>query len=98
MIKGTEIYFKLEGKSNQDIALIVFFTRLMPQVSFDIVSYATGLTSLNIFSFSIATFLGMIPMVSLYSFFGHSIQPHITLYLTILSISFIAYLIYRIFK
>ena len=40
---------------------IVFATRLMPFLSFDVVSYAAGLTPLTAWRFAIATLAGILP-------------------------------------
>lgn len=49
---------------------IVFISRLLPFVSFDIVSYAAGLTSLSFLRFAIATLTGIIPASFLLAHFG----------------------------
>lgn len=42
----------------------------MPMISFDIVSYGAGLTKMSLAKFSIATYLGMLPLTYLYVTFG----------------------------
>jgi len=49
---------------------IVFATRLMPFVSFDIVSYAAGLTPLTWWRFAAATLLGILPASFALAHFG----------------------------
>lgn len=49
---------------------IVFATRLMPFLSFDIVSYAAGLTPLRVWRFAVATLLGILPASFLLAHFG----------------------------
>lgn len=49
---------------------IVFISRLLPFVSFDIVSYAAGLTSLSFLRFAIATLVGITPTSFLLTHFG----------------------------
>jgi len=49
---------------------IVFFSRLLPFVSFDIVSYAAGLTVLSIWRFAFATLAGIVPTSFLLTHFG----------------------------
>ncbi len=49
---------------------IVFISRLLPFISFDMVSYAAGLTSLSFLRFTIATLLGIIPASFLLAHFG----------------------------
>lgn len=49
---------------------IVFVSRLLPFVSFDLVSYAAGLTSLTVWRFAVATLAGIIPASFLLAHFG----------------------------
>jgi len=49
---------------------IVFASRLMPFVSFDLVSYAAGLTPLSAWRFALATLAGIIPASFLLAYFG----------------------------
>lgn len=56
--------------SNRMLTGIVFFTRLIPLVSFDMVSYGAGLTKMSLSRYSIATFLGMLPLTFAYNYFG----------------------------
>jgi len=92
------IYQKLKGKEEKNIAIIIFVTRLMPHVSFDVVSYVAGLTNLNLFTFAFVTFIGMIPIVFLLSFFGFLIQPYLSIILIIIGIFFALYLVFLIVK
>ena len=48
----------------------VFASRLLPFISFDIVSYAAGLTSLSFWRFAAATMAGIIPASFLLAHFG----------------------------
>jgi len=50
---------------------IVFATRLMPFLSFDLVSYAAGLTPLTFWRFVVATVVGIAPASFLLAHFGH---------------------------
>ena len=97
-IAASSFYKKIKGKNNKNIVWVVFLTRLMPQVSFDLVSYAAGLTSVNILAFAGATFLGMIPMVFLLSFFGKFIEPYLIYFLAFLTTVFIVLILYKIIK
>lgn len=49
---------------------IVFATRLLPFISFDMVSYAAGVTSLTFWRFAIATLAGILPASFLLAHFG----------------------------
>ncbi len=59
-----------ERCSDKVLTKIVFLSRLLPVVSFDIVSYGAGLTKMSLKKFSIATLLGMIPITFVYNYFG----------------------------
>lgn len=48
----------------------ILITRLLPFISFDIVSYAAGLTSMNFWSFFWATGVGQLPATIIYSYVG----------------------------
>ncbi|MEM7410351.1 MAG: TVP38/TMEM64 family protein [Myxococcota bacterium] len=49
---------------------VVFASRLIPAVSFDLVSYGAGLTSISPLRFGVATFLGMLPITLVYTYYG----------------------------
>lgn len=52
---------------------IVLVSRLIPVVSFDVVSYGAGLTKMSLPAFALATFVGSLPLTYLYVAFGASI-------------------------
>lgn len=52
---------------------IVFVTRLLPFISFDLVSYAAGLTLLTAWRFAVATLAGIAPASFLLAHFGSEI-------------------------
>ncbi len=57
------------GSQNM-LMFIVFASRLLPFISFDLVSYAAGLTALRFWRFGIATLAGIIPSSFLLAHFG----------------------------
>jgi len=60
--KLTKDYFPPKFLDSQNALMgIVFATRLMPFISFDVMSYAAGLTSLLLWRFVVATLLGIVP-------------------------------------
>ncbi len=59
-----------ESCSDKILTKIVFLSRLLPVVSFDIISYGAGLTKMSLKKFSVATFLGMVPLTFLYNYSG----------------------------
>lgn len=52
----------------------VFVSRLLPFISFDIVSYAAGLTTLSFWRFAVATLAGIIPASFLLAHFGQELM------------------------
>ena len=59
-----DTFFEKYGKNT------ILICRLLPFVSFDIVSYAAGLTSMSFGSFMIATGIGQLPATIVYSYVG----------------------------
>ena len=66
---GNRIKFKWL-QSDNNLMLAVGISRLIPFISFDVVSYAAGLTSLGYMRFAFATLLGIIPASFLLAHFG----------------------------
>lgn len=56
--------------SQTALTMTVFASRLMPFVSFDMVSYAAGLSRLHAWRFMLATLAGIIPASFLLAYFG----------------------------
>lgn len=57
--------------SQNALTITVFASRLMPFISFDIVSYAAGLSCLHFWRFSVATLAGIIPASFVLAHFGN---------------------------
>ncbi|HEY5739812.1 MAG TPA: TVP38/TMEM64 family protein [Gammaproteobacteria bacterium] len=55
------------------LMLMVFVARLLPFMSFDLVSYAAGLTPLTAWRFALATLFGLLPMSFLLAHMGSEI-------------------------
>lgn len=66
---GGRLSVGLIGSQNA-LTGIVFASRLLPFVSFDVVSYAAGLTVLSFWRFAIATLAGIAPTSFLLAHFG----------------------------
>ncbi len=60
---------RLLGSQNTLMA-IVFVSRLLPFISFDVVSYAAGLTPLSFWRFAVATLAGIVPASFVLAHFG----------------------------
>jgi len=56
--------------SQGTLMAIVFASRLLPFISFDVVSYAAGLTTLSVWRFALATLAGILPASFLLAHFG----------------------------
>lgn len=63
-LRSIEEFFAKYGKR------CILVARLLPFISFDIVSYAAGLTSMDFWGFFIATGLGQLPACIVYSYVG----------------------------
>ena len=63
-LEKVDDFFKQYGK----YAIVI--ARLLPFISFDIVSYAAGLTSMGFWPFFIATGIGQLPATLVYSYIG----------------------------
>ena len=63
-IKQIEEFFDKHGKMS------ILVARLLPFISFDIVSYVAGLTPMKFWGFFIATGLGQLPATIVYSYVG----------------------------
>ncbi len=66
---GDRLSVGLLGSQNA-LTGIVLVSRLLPFVSFDIISYAAGLTPLSFLRFAIATLIGVMPASFLLAYFG----------------------------
>jgi uncharacterized membrane protein YdjX (TVP38/TMEM64 family) len=75
---GYEVLHRWLGKrlslgslaSQNALMAAVFASRLLPFISFDLVSYAAGLTPLTLWRFALATLAGIIPASFLLAHFG----------------------------
>lgn len=63
-LENIEDFFDKYGKYT------ILVARLLPFISFDIVSYAAGLTSMGFWSFFLATGIGQLPATIIYSYTG----------------------------
>ena len=81
-LKQIDEFFEKYGKNT------VLVCRLLPFVSFDIVSYAAGLTSMSFGSFFIATGIGQLPATIVYSYVGGMLTGGAQMFVTALMILF----------
>jgi uncharacterized membrane protein YdjX (TVP38/TMEM64 family) len=78
----------------------ILIARLLPFMSFDIISYAAGLTSMTLWTFLVATGVGQLPATLIYSYVGDMLvgdAKKIVMGLLILfSLSILAFLLKKI--
>lgn len=75
-------FFEKHGKQS------ILIARLLPFISFDIVSYAAGLTSMGFLGFFAATGLGQLPATIVYSYVGGMLIGGAKLFVTALLVIF----------
>ncbi|MGB4313112.1 MAG: VTT domain-containing protein, partial [Natronincolaceae bacterium] len=63
-LESVDEFFKKYGRQS------ILIARLLPFMSFDLVSYAAGLTSMAFIPFFIATGIGQLPATIVYSYVG----------------------------
>lgn len=81
-LEQVDIFFKRYGKNT------ILICRLLPFVSFDIVSYAAGITGMKFSHFFIATGIGQLPATIIYSYVGGMLTGGAKLFVTGLLILF----------
>lgn len=81
-LRQIDTFFEKYGKNT------VLICRLLPFMSFDIVSYAAGLTSMSFGAFFIATGIGQLPATLVYSYVGGMLTGGAKLFVTGLFILF----------
>ena len=81
-IEKIDEFFKNYGK------YAILIARLLPFMSFDIVSYAAGLTSMNFWGFFVATGIGQLPATIVYSYIGGMLTGTVKTFVTGLLILF----------
>lgn len=94
---GNRMKMRWFGSQNVVMA-IVFVSRLLPFISFDVISYAAGLTTLAVWRFAIATMAGIIPASFLLAHFGSEMasgnaERIVTTVLSVLGIAAIPFII-----
>jgi len=62
-----------EKCSDHHVGVLIFLARLIPVVSFDVVSYGAGFTTISLRTFSFATIAGMVPPTFAFTYLGSSV-------------------------
>ena len=91
-LKSIDGFFEKYGKYT------ILITRLLPFISFDIVSYAAGLTSMSFWSFFWATGVGQLPATIVYSYVGGMLTGGVQKFVTGLLILFALSILIFLFK
>lgn len=81
-LESIDNFFEKYGKHS------ILIARLLPFMSFDLVSYAAGLTSMAFIPFFIATGIGQLPATIIYSYVGGMLSGGVQLLVTGLLILF----------
>lgn len=90
-LKEVDLFFERYGK------WAILIARLLPFVSFDIVSYAAGLTAMGFWEFFWATGIGQLPATLIYSYVGDMLVGSVrTMVLGLLILFSLTVLIYMI--
>jgi uncharacterized membrane protein YdjX (TVP38/TMEM64 family) len=71
-LTGKLIYFS-KHRGEAYLGWIIFITRLLPVLSFDLISYGAGITGLSLPIYATATLFGMIPSTFLLTFLGSTL-------------------------
>lgn len=91
-LKSVDVFFERYGKNT------ILVCRLLPFMSFDLVSYAAGLTGIGFWSFFLATGLGQLPATIVYSYVGGMLTGGIKWIVTALLLLFALTAIIFMFK
>ncbi len=68
-LTGKAIYFS-KRRGEVYLGWLIFITRLLPVLSFDLISYGAGITGISLPIYATATLLGMIPSTFLLTYMG----------------------------
>ncbi|KFL34907.1 MULTISPECIES: TVP38/TMEM64 family protein [unclassified Sulfurospirillum] len=95
-LESVDAFFEKHG------TYAIVIARLLPFISFDVVSYAAGLTSMRLSSFLIATGMGQLPATLVYSYAGEMLTggAKTVVYglLILFAVSILVYLIKRVYR
>jgi uncharacterized membrane protein YdjX (TVP38/TMEM64 family) len=95
-VEKIDEFFKEYGKYT------IVICRLLPFISFDIVSYAAGLTSMSFWPFFIATGIGQLPATIVYSYIGGmltgSVKTVVIGLLILFAVTTLAFMLKKIWK
>lgn len=95
-LESVDAFFERHG------TYAILIARLLPFISFDVVSYGAGLTSMSLRSFLVATGVGQLPATLIYSYAGEMLtggaQTIVYGLLILFALSILIYLIKRVYR
>ncbi|WP_263831735.1 TVP38/TMEM64 family protein [Sulfurospirillum oryzae] len=95
-LESVDAFFEKHG------TYAILIARLLPFISFDVVSYAAGLTSMTLRSFLIATGVGQLPATLVYSYVGEMLSGGAATIvyglMTLFALTLLVYLIKRVYR
>jgi uncharacterized membrane protein YdjX (TVP38/TMEM64 family) len=95
-LESVDAFFEKHG------AYAILIARLLPFISFDVVSYAAGLTSMRLGAFIVATGLGQLPATLVYSYAGEmlsgGLQTAVYGMLILFAVTILVYLLKRVYR
>jgi len=95
-LESVDAFFERHG------TYAILIARLLPFISFDVVSYGAGLTSMSLRSFLVATGVGQLPATLVYSYAGEMLtggaQTIVYGLLILFALSILIYLIKRVYR
>ena len=95
-LESVDAFFEKHG------VYAILIARLLPFISFDVISYAAGLTSMRLSSFVIATGIGQLPATLVYSYAGEMLTGGARTFvyglLILFSVTILVYLIQRVYR
>lgn len=95
-LESVDAFFEKHG------VYAILIARLLPFISFDVISYAAGLTSMRLSSFLLATGVGQLPATLVYSYVGEMLSGDAATVvyglLTLFAVTILVYLIKRVYR
>jgi uncharacterized membrane protein YdjX (TVP38/TMEM64 family) len=82
-LTGRVLVFSRE-RGERYVGLIILVSRLLPVLSFDVISYASGVSGISVRVYALATIVGMTPSTLLLTYLGSrfAVRPEIALLLS----------------
>ena len=91
-LAGKVIVFN-EARGERYLGGLIFISRMLPVLSFDLISYAAGVTGLSLPLYALATFFGMIPSTFLLTYLGSAFTVSAPLALSLSGVAVVVLLV-----